>query len=104
MSNDEIRELIRIANETGVAELEVQRGDARVVIKRGQPKTQEVVLPAVLPLTVPTGAATPLPAAPVCSLMGKAGCTRPCSGSLAIHASPSSRSCVLTVSIAGSIW
>ena len=66
MSNDEIRELIRIANETGVAELEVQRGDARVVIKRGQPKTQEVVLPAaVLPLTVPTGPATALPAAPV---------------------------------------
>jgi acetyl-CoA carboxylase biotin carboxyl carrier protein len=65
MSNDEIRELIRIANETGVAELEVQRGDARVVIKRGAAKTQEVVLPAVLPLTVATGAAAPMPTPPV---------------------------------------
>jgi acetyl-CoA carboxylase biotin carboxyl carrier protein len=34
MSNDEIRELIRLAEETGVAELEVQRGENRVRIRK----------------------------------------------------------------------
>ncbi len=62
MSNDEIRELIRIANETGVAELEVQRGDQRVVIKRTAPKPQEVVLPTVLPFSVSAAAPVSPPA------------------------------------------
>jgi acetyl-CoA carboxylase biotin carboxyl carrier protein len=35
MTPDEIRELIRIVQETGVAELEVQRGDNRVRIRSG---------------------------------------------------------------------
>jgi acetyl-CoA carboxylase biotin carboxyl carrier protein len=34
MTVDEIRELIALAAETGIAELEVQRGDARVRIRR----------------------------------------------------------------------
>ena len=34
MSNDEIRELIRLAEEMGVAELEVQRGENRVRIRK----------------------------------------------------------------------
>ncbi len=34
MTLDEIRELIKVVNETGVAELEVQRGDNRVRIRR----------------------------------------------------------------------
>jgi acetyl-CoA carboxylase biotin carboxyl carrier protein len=34
MTVDEIRELINLAAETGIAELEVQRGDARVRIRR----------------------------------------------------------------------
>jgi acetyl-CoA carboxylase biotin carboxyl carrier protein len=34
MTNDEIRELIQIVSDTGVAELEVQRGDNRVRIRR----------------------------------------------------------------------
>jgi acetyl-CoA carboxylase biotin carboxyl carrier protein len=33
MTNDEIRELIQLATETGVAELEVQRGENRVRIR-----------------------------------------------------------------------
>lgn len=42
MTVDEIRELIRLVSESGVAELEVQRGDSRVRIRRsprgeGQP-------------------------------------------------------------------
>ena len=35
MTVDEIRELIALASETGIAELEVQRGDNRVRIRRG---------------------------------------------------------------------
>jgi acetyl-CoA carboxylase biotin carboxyl carrier protein len=66
MSNDEIRELIRIANETGIAELEVQRGDERVLIKRASVRSQEVVFPAVLPVTMPTaGNAVPAALAPM---------------------------------------
>jgi acetyl-CoA carboxylase biotin carboxyl carrier protein len=45
MTVDEIRELINLAAETGVAELEVQRGDNRVRIRRaGFAATQEVVI------------------------------------------------------------
>ena len=36
MTIEEIRELINIVNESGVAELEVQRGDNRVRIRRTQ--------------------------------------------------------------------
>jgi len=45
MTVDEIRELINLAAETGVAELEVQRGDSRVRIRRaGFASQQEIVL------------------------------------------------------------
>lgn len=45
MTIQEIRELIDLANESGVAELEVQRGENRVRIRRsiGGPQTQEFV-------------------------------------------------------------
>jgi len=58
MTLDEIRELIKIVTETGVAELEVQRGDNRVRILRAlAPKTEEMVIPAQAVL----GAAAPAP-------------------------------------------
>ncbi|MBV9406061.1 MAG: acetyl-CoA carboxylase biotin carboxyl carrier protein [Acidobacteriaceae bacterium] len=67
MTIDEIKELIRVVQETGVAELEVRRGDNSVRIKRSTGTTQEVVLPAVLPVPVtsvtpsgPTIVASPL--------------------------------------------
>ena len=50
MTVDEIRELIALATETGIAELEVQRGDNRVRIRRaGFAAPQEIVVatPAV---------------------------------------------------------
>jgi len=53
MTIDEIRELINLAAETGIAELEVQRGDARVRIRRAAfAGTQEIVVapPAYAPL------------------------------------------------------
>jgi acetyl-CoA carboxylase biotin carboxyl carrier protein len=57
MTNDEIKELIFLVNETGIAELEVQKGDDRVRIRRNASSgsDQQVVLPAVLPLSVTSG-------------------------------------------------
>jgi acetyl-CoA carboxylase biotin carboxyl carrier protein len=43
MTVDEIRELINLATETGIAELEVQRGDNRVRIRRSMGGHQEFV-------------------------------------------------------------
>jgi acetyl-CoA carboxylase biotin carboxyl carrier protein len=51
MTADEIRELIRMAAEEGVAELEVQRGDNRVRIRRYVASALETV--AVPPVAVP---------------------------------------------------
>ena len=68
MTVDEIRQLINLASETGVAELEVQRGDSRVRIRRAAfTAPQEFVFsppayPAAIPAAV-SAAAVPLPAA-----------------------------------------
>jgi acetyl-CoA carboxylase biotin carboxyl carrier protein len=43
MTVDEIRELIKLATDTGIAELEVQRGDNRVRIRRSIGGSQELV-------------------------------------------------------------
>jgi acetyl-CoA carboxylase biotin carboxyl carrier protein len=53
MTVDEIRELINLATETGIDELEVQRGDNRVRIRRSVAGHQELVLaqPAAPPRT-----------------------------------------------------
>ena len=57
MTLEEIRDLIKTVCESGIAELEVQRGDNRVWIKRtGGTLTQEIVVPAA------PAAATPPPA------------------------------------------
>src|SRR6266498_1001499 len=67
MTLDEIRELIALVNETGVEELEVQRGDSRVRIRRAGLAAQEVVLPASAALAASANAAgsrsAPLPPA-----------------------------------------
>ena len=57
MTIEEIKELIRLVNESGVADLEVERGDSRVRIRRGQPFRQDYVIPvpaapAVAPMPV----------------------------------------------------
>jgi acetyl-CoA carboxylase biotin carboxyl carrier protein len=82
MTIDEIRELIGLATETGVAELEVQRGDSRVRIRRSfapetnyyapAPNAPAVVVPA--PAAPATGGQTlraesPAPKAPQDSLV-----------------------------------
>ncbi len=51
MTIDEIRELIRLVTDTGVAELEVQRGENRVRIRTGFPA--EVAAPSPAPVYTP---------------------------------------------------
>ncbi len=68
MNIEEIRELIQCVVDSGVAELEVQRGEDRVKIRRG-PTEQEVVIHAAAPAPVvvqaaPSSAPAPAPAAP----------------------------------------
>ena len=67
MTVDEIRELINLAAETGIAELEVQRGENRVRIRRASFATpQEFVVthpgygptPVAAPAPAPASAAT----------------------------------------------
>lgn len=67
MTIDEIKELIHVLQETGIAELEVQRGDSRVRIRKATVPSQDVLVPAVLPMTVSGGTAQPAlqPAIPV---------------------------------------
>jgi acetyl-CoA carboxylase biotin carboxyl carrier protein len=84
MTVDEIRELIALAAETGIAELEVQRGDNRVRIRRASfASPQEIVVapsgyaaapyqaafapapPAPASMPVAAAAAAPAPAAEV---------------------------------------
>jgi len=69
MTNEEIRELIQLVTDTGVAELEVQRGEDRVRIRRAV-ATQEITLPAApaypnqAPAVPQTASAAPAPAPP----------------------------------------
>jgi acetyl-CoA carboxylase biotin carboxyl carrier protein len=62
MTIDEIRELINLAAETGIAELEVQRGDNRVRIRRAAFATQQEFVLA--PQSYPAPMAAPQPATP----------------------------------------
>ena len=68
MTLSEIKELIQAANESGIAELEVQRGDNRVRIRRSFGSTTETYAAPSAPLaesgprveSVATAAASPL--------------------------------------------
>jgi acetyl-CoA carboxylase biotin carboxyl carrier protein len=53
MTIEEIRELLAIFNQSGVAELEVQRGDNRVRIKRSSALPHEIIVPAAPISAVP---------------------------------------------------
>ena len=63
MTIEEIKELIRVVHETGIAELELQRGENRVRIRSGFGVSQEVVLHHPEAASI-IGAAGPGPAAP----------------------------------------
>jgi acetyl-CoA carboxylase biotin carboxyl carrier protein len=53
MTNDEIRELIQLATDTGVAELEVQRGENRVRIRTKSGGETSVTAPQPVTMTAP---------------------------------------------------
>ncbi len=59
MNIEEIKELIRLADETGVAELEVQRGENRVRIQRAAVRQEVFLPPPAQALSAPTSAAAP---------------------------------------------
>jgi acetyl-CoA carboxylase biotin carboxyl carrier protein len=61
MTNDEIRELIQLATDTGVAELEVQRGENRVRIRTrfGVEASVTAPQPVVMAEAAPAPAAKP---------------------------------------------
>jgi acetyl-CoA carboxylase biotin carboxyl carrier protein len=64
MSNDEIKELIQLVTQSGIAELEVQRGDARVRIRRTQEQQSYVMAAPTMAASAPaaiveTGAPAP---------------------------------------------
>jgi acetyl-CoA carboxylase biotin carboxyl carrier protein len=68
MTIKEIKEILDLFNSTDVAELEVQRGENRVRLRRASAEVTQVI-PAAIPVAAPTApvAATlaPAPAAPV---------------------------------------
>ncbi len=66
MTIDEIKELLQIFNESGVGELEVQRGEDRLRIKRASANKEYVVAqtPVAPPVVVPAHNAVPVAAAP----------------------------------------
>ncbi|MBI4876045.1 MAG: acetyl-CoA carboxylase biotin carboxyl carrier protein [Acidobacteria bacterium] len=63
MTLEEIKELIQLVKDSGVAELEVQRGENRVWVKRTAPISQEFAMPAAAPAAYPA-APVYAPAAP----------------------------------------
>ena len=62
MTVEEIRELIRLATETGIEELEVQRGDQRVRIRRGG-TTHEFTMASGNSASAAAAPVVPVPAA-----------------------------------------
>ena len=61
MTNQEIKELLQIFEESGVAEMEVQRGENRLRLRRS-PTTEELEVPAAA-APPPAAAHAPAPAA-----------------------------------------
>lgn len=62
MTADEIRELIQLALDTGIAELEVQRGENRVRIRRDIPTGHDILVPPGPTAAGPTPSISNLPA------------------------------------------
>lgn len=65
---DEVRELLKLINDSDISEISIERGDARLHIKRGQP--QQVMLHSHMPqmaavTAVPTSVPVPVPEAVV---------------------------------------
>ena len=92
MTVDEIRVLIQLASDTGVAELEVQRGENRVRIRRAgfiQPQPQEFMMaPGNFQAAPPAPAAASAATAAVPALEAKDKGERPADPNLTLVKSP----------------
>ena len=93
MTVDEIRELINLAAETGIAELEVQRGENRVRIRRASfPAPQEIVVAApgyaAAPAAAPASASLPAAAPPQLASSHEAPKEKPPDPNLVLVKSP----------------
>jgi acetyl-CoA carboxylase biotin carboxyl carrier protein len=94
MTVDEIRELINLASETGIAELEVQRGEDRVRIRRaGFASAQEIVLtshsmPALVQQTQQTQPTQQAPSAPATESAKEKAAEKPPDPGLVLVKSP----------------
>lgn len=74
MTIEEIQDLIHTVVASGIAELEVQRGESRVWIKRHGGVTQEIVIPAGAPAAAPAvHVAAPVQSAPAAAPTASAG-------------------------------
>ncbi len=77
MTIDEIKQLIELADETGLAELELERNGERVRIRRAAGLQQDYVIPAApapaayTPAAPPAHAGAPAPAAPAAPPTGE---------------------------------
>lgn len=65
---DEVRELIKLVNESDISELSIERGEARLHIKRAQPQAAPVMIHSSMPVppapsvvAAPVAAAAPAP-------------------------------------------
>ena len=87
MTVDEIRELINLAAETGIAELEVQRGENRVRIRRAGFATHQEFVVAPQPVAAPAPAPAALPPAGSEALKDK-GREQPADPNLTLVKSP----------------
>jgi acetyl-CoA carboxylase biotin carboxyl carrier protein len=94
MTVDEIRELINLAAETGIAELEVQRGDNRVRIRRAFAAPQEIVVSPTAYTAPPTVHAP----APAFATVPAAAVEQPAPGIAAPQGKPSDPGLVLVKS------
>ena len=63
MTVDQIKELIQVVNDSGIAELEVQRGEDRVRIRRALAPALQDVAAGVGPASLPMAPVTQAPAA-----------------------------------------
>lgn len=63
MTIDEIKEFIQIVKDTGIAELEVRRGENSVRVRGAIAHAQDVVIPLVQPVQAPVALSPSVPAA-----------------------------------------
>jgi acetyl-CoA carboxylase biotin carboxyl carrier protein len=61
MTNEEIKELLVIFTESGIAEMELQRGENRLRLRRA-PTSEEITVPAAQPVSAAASAAQAAPA------------------------------------------